>query len=861
MRLLRMHLEHFAGIDGPLDVDFAEQGITVIEGPNETGKSSIVEALRLIRDFKASSQAAEVRAARPTHVQADPVVEIELRTGPYHLTYAKTFARKGTTRLTVHAPAAESLTGDTAHDRATAIFAETADLALWSALQATQGEPLAQPVLATLVPLHSALASLGGEDAAGGHDELMRRVEAEYLMYYTPTGRPTGEHARLEGELAEAEAQAESAADALAEISRLTESHERLILRREELTVSIAVQRKEVATLTERCAELDQLRQELREAQRIAEGAGQTLTIRQEAAERRATLVAELEEAERARREAELAETAATTAVEEHEAQGGPEDPDTAVDAARTELDRAAAEQERARAQQGLEQTLRRLGEAQAAHAARDEARAALRENAVDEAAVQRLQDDHLRWQTAVARSAAAAPTLTLERLGDQPVLLDGQEGEVREHPVVRPVVVEVPGTARVTISPPAPLADEVAEADRLHREYRRACEALGVTDLEDARTRARLRSEQERRLADGTAELRRALGEDDSLTQLEERAERCRERVGDDEPPAVDEAAERHRAAVDAYRRVVAAAEESRAERRRAFAIGQELRDRLVRAGTAAEHVRARAERAAAALSTDREHADDATVAAAVEEAREAADRAAAAVTRVEEVLSEHGADELASEVDARSDALETAERRLRELDDEVIAVEATLEVRGGEGLQDAANRAAETVADLRRRWASVDSRARAARRLQLALTEHAHRARRRYVGPFRTAIADLGRTVFGPSFDVEIGEDLSILTRTLDGRTVPFASLSGGAKEQLGVLGRVATARLVDGDDGAPVILDDILGYADPLRRQRVLAMLRQVAREGQVQIIVLTCEPSRFDLLVPDISRRLG
>lgn len=860
MRLLRMRLEHFAGIDGPLDVDFAEQGITLIEGPNETGKSSIVDALRLVRDFKASSQAAEVRAVRPTHVQADPSVEIELRTGPYHLTYAKAFARKGTTQLTVHAPVAESLTGDAAHDRATAIFAETTDLALWSALQATQGEPLAQPVLAALVPLHSALASIGGEDAAGGHDELMQRVEAEYLTYYTPTGRPTGEHAKLAGELAEAEARASEAEGALADIARLAESHERLVLRREELTGSIVTQRKEVTTLAERCAELDQLRQELHEAQRIAEGAGQTLAIRQEAAERRAQLVAELDEADRARREAELEQAEAATAVEEHEAQAGPEDPDTAIDAARAELDRATVEQERARAQQELEQALRRLGEARAAHTAREEARAALRDNAVDEEAVQRLQDDHLRWQTAAARSAAAAPTVTLERLGDQPVLLDGQESEVHEHPVVRPVVVEVPGAARVTISPPAPLADEVAEGDRLRREYHRACEALGVADLEEARTLARLRSEQERILADSTAELRRALGEDESLAQLEERVEHCRERVGAGEPPDPETAAQRHRTAADAYQRVVNAAEESRAERRRAFEIGQQLRERLVRAGTAAEHVCARAERAAATLAADRAQADDATVTAAVEEAREASTRAIAAVARVEGVLSERGADELASEVDARTDALETAERRLRELDNEIIAVEATLEVRGGEGLQDAANRAAEAAADLRRRWISVDTRARAARRLQQTLTDHAHRARRRYVGPFRTAIAELGRTVFGSGFDVEIGEDLSILTRTLDGRTVPFVSLSGGAKEQLGVLGRVATARLVGGDDGAPVILDDILGYADPLRRQRVLAMLRQVAREGQVQIIVLTCEPSRFDLLVPDVSRRL-
>ena len=45
-------------------------------------------------------------------------------------------------------------------------------------------------------------------------------------------------------------------------------------------------------------------------------------------------------------------------------------------------------------------------------------------------------------------------------------------------------------------------------------------------------------------------------------------------------------------------------------------------------------------------------------------------------------------------------------------------------------------------------------------------------------------------------------------------------FESLSGGAQEQLGVLSRLACARLVDGADGAPVIFDDALGHSDPTR-----------------------------------------
>ena len=54
---------------------------------------------------------------------------------------------------------------------------------------------------------------------------------------------------------------------------------------------------------------------------------------------------------------------------------------------------------------------------------------------------------------------------------------------------------------------------------------------------------------------------------------------------------------------------------------------------------------------------------------------------------------------------------------------------------------------------------------------------------------------------------FEVEIDSDLRIRSRTLDGRTVPYESLSGGAKEQLGIVARLAGAALVAKEDAVPV------------------------------------------------------
>ncbi len=80
------------------------------------------------------------------------------------------------------------------------------------------------------------------------------------------------------------------------------------------------------------------------------------------------------------------------------------------------------------------------------------------------------------------------------------------------------------------------------------------------------------------------------------------------------------------------------------------------------------------------------------------------------------------------------------------------------------------------------------------------------------------------------------------------MDGRTVPYESLSGGAKEQLGILARLAGAALVAKEDSVPVVIDDALGFTDPPDRlTKMGAVFDTVGDYGQV--IVLTCTPTRY------------
>ena len=64
MRLHRVRLRNYRGVTES-DVSFSTNGVTIVEGQNEVGKTSIAEALQLAIDFPDSSQRAQVKSVKP----------------------------------------------------------------------------------------------------------------------------------------------------------------------------------------------------------------------------------------------------------------------------------------------------------------------------------------------------------------------------------------------------------------------------------------------------------------------------------------------------------------------------------------------------------------------------------------------------------------------------------------------------------------------------------------------------------------------------------------------------------------------------------------------------------------------------
>ena len=103
----------------------------------------------------------------------------------------------------------------------------------------------------------------------------------------------------------------------------------------------------------------------------------------------------------------------------------------------------------------------------------------------------------------------------------------------------------------------------------------------------------------------------------------------------------------------------------------------------------------------------------------------------------------------------------------------------------------------------------------------------------------------ADLGRICLGGSFEpAEITPDSCDFN-------VGLANLSGGEREQLYFSVRLALADVLAQQERQLVVLDDVLTATDSARLARVLNVLEERAKK--LQIIVLTCQPERYQPLV--------
>ena len=884
MKLRSLAVNQFKKFTSPTRLDGIDDGLNVIVGPNELGKSTLLDALRAALFEKYSSKAQPITALQNDRNQAGPVVELafELDDGLYRIT--KRFIKKPYARLSC--PDGRTLEGDAAEDTLRSLLgfdepgktgAKPETLGMWNVLWVQQGQSFGALDLpdSARANLHSALESEVGTVLGGRRGRaLPQAIEKQLGELVTSNGRPRGSYKDL---LERAEA--------------LKDKLEGLRARRQELSWTLDDLEGDQETLARlSVGDRDQADQkELAEAQK-RHGQLAELEARIEAAVSDLELKKRnLEQAERAQVErARLKETITSEceAVEQagqrvdevrqqgkearsqldklragvREAETAVTLTDEAVSRQRRTLDAVEREaricelEDRCKKAQAAETRLREAQQGAAAILATDEAIEGIRSTAKELAIIE-------------SRLSAAATRIIFDMVpvGLSGIEVDGQPVTVEQPSVqaVEPTTIAIPDRGRITIEP------AIKDRDKLLGEQRKAkvrlkdaLQAGGaktVNDAEDQYTR-RQKLMQDAELARQETELHApATADHDTGAQaLSDYIEGLRQiltreitELGIEELPAQQEAATALRATQEQTEEARGTIDTARAALRGPEDTLGELQTELGTVSTRYDDGKERLEKLRQQLAEAEEaHADD-ELQAAIEMAQTEVSDQESTITN----LQAQRTDETLPQLEARIARLEKAIQERRDkrgnLKEKIAGLRSHVEALEGAGLDEVIQQKARELE------LHDEERRRSEREVQVfslllsTLRTAEQEAKERYLSPVLNRVRPYLQLLF-PGAEIAIDEDLRIVGMVREaGYEEAFHHLSIGTQEQIAVLVRLAFAEmLVEQSHPATVILDDALVFSDDRRMSRMFDILNMAARN--VQVVIFTCREQLFEEL---------
>lgn len=861
LRLRRVALDGFRKFRTPVVLGGLTDGLNIIIEDNETGKSTLLEALRAAFFVRHNTKNQLAQSYAPHGEAIGPRVEVAFEVGGASWSVSKRFLRSAGVELTGPQGRAQ---GEEAEARLNTLLGAVKDSSrggdigsygalglLWVA----QTEALAVSAPSQIVR-DSVTATLEAEVGSimGGpaYKKVRARVEDQYGAYWTPTGQKKGRQTEARDRLDAAELASREASERLATL-------EKTFTELEAARTKLKVIDREIADEADREA-----RQALVTSLEIARAAVQMLATRRAENEAASGKVRALEELQRRHIAATDATLKAQRAVDE--ARDRRRDVGEQLAAARPRLADALSALEGARCGRrdakaalgageeliGKHRKARANAEARKRHGElldleqlHREARV-VSETAIPAKAVAELEA--LERGVAEAGAVVAAGATLISFTGPtETILMDGAPIAQGERALTRATTFRF-GEAELTVTPPgtAQSADETLAAAK--RRLAAALEELGVEDV----AAARVRNDAAR---DAAAEVRTldaritAVTPADPVIELAAGPEALKLYVtslsagGDDlegELPdmsaltsalesaedALAKAEGIHESALDGLRRI---------EEEDAPLATQEAgaNSDLANGRSQIEAIEARPEYVT--LETD------------LGPARERAAECAVKLDEAERNATAHDPAAIARKIDVIDARNRTAGETRNKLLTDIARHENTIEMEGGAGLADRAAAAVEEVEAARVTLERVTMDADTLKLLRETLDEAHNETSARFIGPVaKRAKRHIERLL--PGCELAFSEDLALVSVTRGGIAESCESLSRGTQEQLAVLTRIAFADMLL-EQGRPVslVLDDPLVYSDDGRLDAMVEILSDAAT--RMQVILLTCRDRAF------------
>ncbi|HEX5078695.1 MAG TPA: AAA family ATPase, partial [Geminicoccaceae bacterium] len=209
MKLRALELDQFRKFDRPVRVRGLTDGLNLIVGPNEMGKSTLLAALVAALFEKHRSSARSVQSFQPSRHRTAPRVALDFEIGGGRYRIEKQFLKRPFAHL--HLPDGSRIDGDDAEAELERLLGSDqagrrSESDIWGVLWVAQGHSFALPALGdgARATLQSCLdAELGQTIGDERGPALRAAVEAALLELVDRRGKPKGRYLALERELAE----------------------------------------------------------------------------------------------------------------------------------------------------------------------------------------------------------------------------------------------------------------------------------------------------------------------------------------------------------------------------------------------------------------------------------------------------------------------------------------------------------------------------------------------------------------------------------------------------------------------------------------------------------------------------------
>lgn len=841
-------------------------GITVLGEPNEFGKSTFFDALHAVFFERHGSKNAVIKALQPHPGGAPEVaVDVDLPQGRFRIVkrwlqrpLAQVMDSSG--RLVAQADEAEAwidrIMGAGLNGPAGLLWVRQGLMGLEPEGTSTDDRRERER---GLVARRDLLSSVAGEIdmMTGGRrmDLVVEEVKKALADLVTDKGHPKANHAWKEAldtaaALASREADLRPRADRLSGDLARRSNVQRLLAR---LTDPEEVAERNRALALAEAAQAAAQAHQAQTAQ--AETALRLADLDAQSAESEivqlAALSARLSAAEEALQGAEGAAAAARNhaddlAQRERLAAGAQEEAVASARTLRLRLDRATRARAAGLAMRQAEDLRRRLEQAVAVQADLERARADRGRIVATAEAVTAAETAQADLDLAQARAEAQAVTIEALPDGQAQPLLAGRPLPPGPQPLLVAAELTLPGFGRLRIDPGiARISDTSAETQEARKRLDAALAACGVESLSEARARLARAREFDAGVAQATAFL--AAIAPDGVDAL-----RAAHAVAD-----ADAAAEPGDGDAEEAENLSTALTEAEAREAGATATLRATHELVVQANQAravAEANRTSAERLIAAarseagdlLALAARMASLRDIAPSLSDARKAAELALAVLRA--------SAPDLAT-IEARlaraKSASEQAARETAKAREDLAGLNATISALADEGLEEQLLALAEERVEAQARANRYEAEVRTLMRLRRALDDARSQARDAYFAPVLRELQPL-LSILHPGAQLMI-DDTTLLPAALtrNGQEEPLEILSGGTREQLAILTRLAFARLfAAAGRPIPVILDDALVHSDDDRIEAMFDALHRTSKDQQ--ILVFTCRQRAFAAL---------